>query len=101
MCGTIQRILKNKTRHSTQIKFYETVAILTGLHGNGTQVMPRRDRSRLQPVQLHFLRSVAGLRWKDHIRNEIVQNSLEIQSLLDNMDEYCINWLSCVQRMEA
>ena len=29
ICGTIRRNLRNKTRHSTRIKFYKTIAIPT------------------------------------------------------------------------
>jgi hypothetical protein len=57
ICETILRTLKNKTRPDTQIKFYKTTAILTGLYGNETWVMSARDGS------------VAGLTHQDHTRN--------------------------------
>jgi hypothetical protein len=60
-CGTIFRMLKNKTRPNTQITFYKTMAILTGLYVIETSVMSPRDRSRLQAAEMLFLRSVAGL----------------------------------------
>jgi hypothetical protein len=48
---------------------------------------------RLQAAEMRFLRSLAGLTRRDRIRNEIVRNNPEVQSLLDNTDKYPINWI--------
>jgi hypothetical protein len=69
ICRTVLRTLKNTSRPDAQIKFCKTVAVSTGLYGSEAWVMSARDRSRLQAVEMHFLRSVAGLTWQDHLRN--------------------------------
>jgi hypothetical protein len=85
----------------TQIKFCKIVAIPTGLYGSETWFKSTGDRSRLQATEMLFLTRVAGLTRRCHVRSQAVRNNLEVQSLLDNIDKYSINWLNHVQRLEA
>jgi hypothetical protein len=44
---------------------------------------------------------VAGVARRDHARNGTARSKLEVQSLLNNIDEYRTNWLNHVQRLEG
>ena len=59
ICGTIRKHLK-KTRTDAQIKCYKVVARPTLLYGSETWVTTKRDMTRLEAAETHFLRNVKG-----------------------------------------
>ena len=59
MCSTIRKHLK-KTRTDTQMKYYKVVARPTILYGSEAWVNTTRDMTRLEAVEMRFLRSVTG-----------------------------------------
>jgi len=55
ICGTIRKHLK-KTRTDNQMKFYKVVARPTLLYGSETWVTMKRDMTRLEAAEMHFLK---------------------------------------------
>jgi hypothetical protein len=99
ICGTIRKYLK-KTRTHTQMKFYKVVARPTLLHLSETWVTTKRDMTRVEAAEMHFLSSVKGYTILDKIRNEGVRKELEISGIQDVRSKHkqtCINHL---KRME-
>jgi hypothetical protein len=60
LCGTIRRILYNKTRKDTQVKLYKIIAVRTLLYGSEAWTMKRADFQKIQTSEMKFLRAVGG-----------------------------------------
>jgi cyclopropane fatty-acyl-phospholipid synthase-like methyltransferase len=86
MCGTIKRTVKNISTLDTQMKFYKTMAIRSGLYVCETWVMTSKERSRLQAAQMQVLRLVTGIIRRDKIINDN-RNKLCIESLNDTVNK--------------
>ena len=65
------------------MKFCEVVARPTLLYGIETCVNTKRDRTRLEAVEMRFLRGVKGYTRLDKIRSEIIRKGLEIHGIQD------------------
>lgn len=77
ICRTISRTLKNKTRKDTQIKFYKTIAVPTLLDGSETWTT-KTEESRIQALEMRFLRRVKGCTKLDRLRNRDIRTELFI-----------------------
>jgi hypothetical protein len=77
ICGTMRKHLK-KTLTGTQMKFYKVVAIPSLLYGSETWITTNRDMTRLEAVEMRFLRNVMGYTRPDKIRSEVIRKELEI-----------------------
>jgi len=69
ICDAIRKKLK-KTRTDTQMKFYKVVAKPT-LYGSETWVTTKRDMTRLEAAEMHFLRSVKRYAILDKIKAKL------------------------------
>jgi len=72
ICGAIRKHL-NKTRTDTQIKCYKVVTRPSLLYGSETWVTTTRDMTRLEAVEMRFLRSVKGYTRLDKIRSQVIR----------------------------
>jgi len=72
-----------KTRTDTQKKLYKVVARPSLLYGSDTWVTTKRDITRLEAAEMHFLRSVTGYTRLDKIRSEVIRKELEISGIQD------------------
>ena len=43
----------------------------------------RKEKSRLQAVEVSVLRKVVGVTWMDHTRNEEIRQRLQQRSIID------------------
>ena len=60
MCGTISRILKGITQLSTQIKFYNVMAVPILMYGSENWSLNRSDKRKIEAAEMRFLRVMAG-----------------------------------------
>jgi len=81
------------------MKFYKVVARPTLLYGSETWVTTKRDMTRLEAAETHFLRSVKGYTRLDKIRSEIIRKELENPGIEDVRTKYKQNWINHLQRM--
>jgi len=63
------------------MKFYKVVARPTLLHSSETWVNTKRDMTRLEAAEMHFLRSAKGYTRQDKIRSEVIRKELEISGM--------------------
>jgi hypothetical protein len=66
ICGTIKRTFTRKVRKETVLRSNKIMAISTLLYGSECWTLTKRQKSRLEAAEMHFLRSVAGYRLIDH-----------------------------------
>ena len=82
------------------MKFYNVVARPSLLYGSETWVTTKREMSRLQVAQMHFVRSVTGHTRPDKIRSEVIRKELEISGIQDVRLKYKQNWINHLERMD-
>ena len=97
--GTIRKHLK-KTHTNTEMKFYKVVARPTLLYGSDIWVTTKRDMTRLEAAEMHFLRSVKGYTRLEKIRSELIRKELEISGIQDVRAKYKQNWINHLERMD-
>ncbi|KAJ4434804.1 hypothetical protein ANN_23375 [Periplaneta americana] len=101
ICGTIHKTLRQKTRKDTRLKFYKTIAVPVLLYGSESWVTNKRSLSRIQSVEMNFLRRTKGCTKLDHIRNGKIRRELEIlYAVNDKIQQHRVGWEQHVQRME-
>ena len=69
------------------MKFYKVVAGPSPLYGSETWITTKRDMTRLEAVEMRFLRSVTGYTRLDKIRSEAIR-------IKDVRLKYKQNWIS-------
>jgi hypothetical protein len=82
------------------MKFYKVVARPTLLYDSETWVTTTRDMTRLEAVEMHFLRIVKGYTRLDKIRSEIIRKELEISGIQGVRAKYKQNWINHLERMD-
>ena len=68
ICETIHRNLRNKTKHSTIIKFYETIAIYSYeilTYVNEMWVVTNKERVKIQSAEMQFLQKNVNYKLQD------------------------------------
>ena len=60
----------------------------------------KRDMTRLEAVELRFLRSVIRYTRLDKIRSEVIRKELEISGIQDVRLKYKQNWIIHFERMD-
>jgi hypothetical protein len=76
------------------------MAISTLLYGSECWTLTKRQKSRPEAAEMHFLRSVAGYRLIDHRRNKDIREELQIMDINSRIKDYQIKWLQHLERME-
>jgi hypothetical protein len=85
MCGTIRRTKNKKKKKETQIKFYKAMVVPTFTYGLEIWTITRKKEARIETAQMNFLRSVAGYKRIDQIRNSKTREELNIFNLNDKI----------------
>ena len=81
------------------MKFYKVVARPTLLYGSETWVTTKRDMTRLEAAEMHFLRSVKGCTRLDKIRSAVIRKELKIPGIHEVRHKYKQNWINHLERM--
>ncbi len=63
---------KSELRRKTKMKVYNACIVPALLYGCESWTLQARHMSRLQAVEMKYLRRVAGVTWMDRVRNEEV-----------------------------
>ena len=65
-----------------------------------TWVTTKRDMTRLEAAEMHFLGSVTGYTRLDKIRSKVIRKELEISGIQDVRLKYKQNWINHLERMD-
>ena len=80
------------------MKFFKVVAIPPLLYGSETWITTNRDMTRLEAVEMSFLRNIMGYTRPDKIRSEVIRKELEISGIQDVRLKYKQNWINHLER---
>ena len=67
---------KRELRSNTKIKVYNACILPTLLYGCESWTLQARHMSRVQAVEMKYLRRVAGITWMDWVCNDEVRERL-------------------------
>jgi hypothetical protein len=93
-------IKKKEISKKTKMTVFKTIyrPILT--YGSETWVLTRPMKSKIQAIEMKYLRAVKGITRRDRIRNTEVRKELETEPILEYIEERQLNWWGHIQRME-
>jgi hypothetical protein len=97
----LYRSIVKKTELSRKAKLavFKSVIVPTLTYGHESWVMTEKTRSRVQAAEMRCLRSIAGVSRLDKIRSSAVRESLEVESLLLQIERSQMRWYGQVIRM--
>ena len=93
-------IRKREVSTSTKMVVYNTVfkPILT--YGSESWVLTQRQKSKIQAVEMKFLRGVRGVTKRDKMRNDRIREDLKIEPIMKSIERQQLKWFGHVVRME-
>lgn len=94
-------IRKKEISRRTKMTVYQTVfrPILT--YGSETWVLDRKLKSKIQAIEMKYLRTVKGVTRRDRIRNVDIREELKIKPVLKYIEERQLSWWGHLHRMES
>uniref|UniRef100_A0A1Y1JWU5 Reverse transcriptase domain-containing protein n=1 Tax=Photinus pyralis TaxID=7054 RepID=A0A1Y1JWU5_PHOPY len=95
-----QRFIKKKEiRTKTKMTVYKTIYRPTLTYGSESWVLTTNMKSKLQAVEMKFLRAVKGVTRIDRLRNTSIREELDIESIQEHIEKKQLNWWGHIQRM--
>lgn len=93
-------INKKEINQKTKLKIYKTIfrPILT--YASESWVLDTRTKSRLEAVEMKYLRRVKGITLRDHIRSQQIREELDIQPLTNFIQKKQLSWWGHLQRLD-
>ena len=83
----------------TILKIYNTLVLLTFLHGSENWTLTALQRRRIEGAEMKLLRPLAGCALYNQKENDSVRRELQTECIVDMMDECRRNWFLHLQRM--
>ena len=92
-------VSKREVSKKTKINVYKAMyrPILT--YGCESWVLTERDKSRIQAVEMKYLRRANGNSIMDKVRNERIREELEVESAISYIEARQLSWWGHLQRM--
>ena len=97
--GNININIFRNVRTETILKIYNTLIVPTLLYGSENWTLTASQRRRIEGAEMKLLRPLAGYPLQDHKTNDFIRHELKITGILDEIDEYRLNWHLHLQRM--
>ena len=92
-------VAKKELSKEAKLSVFKSIYVPTLTYGHEIWVMTERMRSRVQASEMRFLRRVAGVKRIDRIRNSVIRESLNVESLLLKIERSQLRWFGHVLRM--
>jgi exonuclease III len=85
----------------TEVKvvIYTTILRPVLLYGSETWTLTKRLKSKIQACEMRILRLIFGVTRRDRIRNEVIRDSLKVQSILSIVERNQLRWFGHILRM--
>ena len=90
---------RKEVSRKTKMTIFKTIYRPTLIHGSESWVLNDPLRSRMQVIEMKYLRRVQGLTRRDEIPNEIIRKELEIDPVLQVIENQRLKWFGYLIRM--
>src|SRR5699024_1416738 len=84
---------------AAKLAVYHSLFKSTLTYGQESWILTERTRSRVQATEMRFLRRILGITRRDRVRNVVVRENLNIESLLLEVERAQLRWFGHVLRM--
>ena len=92
-------VVKKELSRKAKLSIYQSIYVPTLTYGHELWVMTERTRSRVQAVEMSFLRRVAGRTLRDRVRSSVTRRELGVEPLLLHVERSQLRWLGHLFRM--
>ncbi len=92
-------VVKKELSRKAKLSIYRSIYVPTLTYGHELWVMTERTRSRIQAVEMSFLRRVAGRSLIDRVRSSVTREELRVEPLLLHIERGQLRWLGHLFRM--
>ncbi|KAK7929267.1 hypothetical protein WMY93_005662 [Mugilogobius chulae] len=92
-------VVKKELSRKAKLSIYRSIYVPTLTYGHELWVTTERTRSRIQAVEMSFLRRVAGRSLRDRVRSSVTREELRVEPLLLHIERGQLRWLGHLYRM--
>ena len=82
-----------------KVCIYTTVLRPVLLYGSETWTLTSKLKSRIQATEMRVLRLIYGVTRRDRVRNEVIRQTLKVESVLTIIERNLLRWYGHVERM--
>ena len=86
-------------RKEIQLRFHNIISKPVLLYGREYWTLRQRDKSRINSLQIRFLRSLSGVTLKDRIKSEEIRKKWNVEEMIDGIKNYQLKWNQHILRM--
>lgn len=91
---------KKEISERTKMSVYNAIYRPILMYGSESWVMDRRTESKIQAMEMRYLRAVKGVTRKDKIRNEVIRQDLKVEPIIETIKRQKMKWFGHMIRME-
>lgn len=92
-------VKKKEITVKTKLKIYRTVYLPTLMYGSENWILDERQKSKLQAMEMRYLRLVRGITRRDRVRNKEVREHLNVEPLQVKIEKRKLRWFGHIVRM--
>uniref|UniRef100_A0A1Y1M3Z3 Reverse transcriptase domain-containing protein n=1 Tax=Photinus pyralis TaxID=7054 RepID=A0A1Y1M3Z3_PHOPY len=92
--------IRNKLiSRKTKIRVYKTIFKPTIVYGCESWVVTNQASSKIQAIEMKYLRGVMGITRLDRCKNDIVRRELEVEPIIESIKRQQLKWFGHLMRM--
>ena len=101
MVGALRRqvIERKELSKATKLRIINAMVVPTLLYGSETWTLQKRHRSKIQAMEMRFLRKVEGVTTLDRVSNEDIRRRLWVEAVLAVVDRKKKEWRERIEGM--
>ena len=92
-------IERKELSKATKLRVINAMVVPTLLYGSETWTLQRRHRSKIQAMEMRYLRRVEGVTRMDRLTNEDIRRRLEVEAVLEVTDRKKKEWRKKIEEM--
>lgn len=94
-------INKKEISRKTKLTVYKTILRPVLMFACESWVLSQQNESRLQALEMKYLRRVLGVTRMDRLRNDYIRKELEVESILELINKRKLQWFGHLARMNS
>ena len=101
MVGALRRqvIERKELSKATKLRVINAMVVPTMLYGRETWTLQKRHRSKIQAMEMRYLRKVEGVSRLDRVSNEDIRRRVEVEAVLPFVDRKKKEWRERIEGM--
>lgn len=90
---------KKEVSRKAKMSIYKTVFLPTLTFGSESWTLSNKLKSRIQSMEMKYLRKVLGVTRLDRLRNSVIREELQISPALETVERNQLRWFGHLNRM--